>query len=901
MSLYNKKKTSLWLIWILTPLLVLASLIGNPEKTIYAQAQDGDWTPPINLSRSGGTMNPAVVVDNNGTTHVIWADLYSGFMYSRLTEESWTTPKPVIFPFSPPRNVTIGPEYPTPIFMTDQRNRIHAFWIDGRGILNHSSVFYLYMDSTGSWSGRRVIAESAVAMDVDKDANGNIHVAYIRSLSSMFAPAGLYYRWLNTTSYWWSLPTLLDESPYYRTLESSNANVNIISTWVDETVNLTIGWDNRPRNRISMIMSNDNGSTWGEVQVIEGPEISTTPVIPFNLQIGSFGSSTMLVWQEDEPGESCNQLYMFSGDGGETWQNKQRMLTNLQGCAEEYRFIIDDEGQIILMTKILGQVYFQAWDGQRWSDPQLQSILSSFIDQETFNLVDLNCQFTLLTPLRELLVAGCDQGVGGDIWLTSRKLEAIDNWFPAETRWSYPASITMGSSITLSSSMTAGTDGSVHVIWSQKDSPTDDGAMLVYARTDGANWSPPQILFGPPIHYVGNTAIAISNNVLYAAWSDQSTGEIVISSAPADRASNPREWTNPVSVPLPRKDGSSPEITIGQDGTIILAYTISINELRGVYVVISENGGLTWSEPVQVFDAVAAGWPVVNSPKMTIDNNGTIHLLFNRYQANNRSLGMYYVYSENEGTEWSEADVVSEGSISFSDIQTGGDGTVHALWQENGNTFSIWHAYFDKLDERWENRRAVQSSLSQPRLSPLMEDANGVIHLLQLTSEGQNEIALKHWEWNEPQWNVSELYQIRVNTDKNADDLLGVISPNGQMVAVYTLPFFDERANLQSISLFTVSRALDLNAAASEVMPAEEEVAEPALPIIETATPDIEAVRPTAETAMIVDEYRPEIDAAPVERPSEWTGLAIGVVGGMFMTMFILVFAVRSVRRRGMS
>jgi hypothetical protein len=52
---------------------------------------------------------------------------------------------------------------------------------------------------------------------------------------------------------------------------------------------------------------------------------------------------------------------------------------------------------------------------------------------------------------------------------------------------------------------------------------------------------------------------------------------------------------------------------------------------------------------------------------------------------------------------------------------------------------------------------------------------------------------------------------------------------------------------------------------------------------------------------MIVDEYRPEIDAAPVERPSEWTGLAIGVVGGMFMTMFILVFAVRSVRRRGMS
>jgi photosystem II stability/assembly factor-like uncharacterized protein len=109
------------------------------------------------------------------------------------------------------------------------------------------------------------------------------------------------------------------------------------------------------------------------------------------------------VWQEDEPGESCNQVYQWSNDGGETWNGKQRMLTDLQGCAQDFRFLTMENGQMILMTKILGQVYFQAWDGQRWSDPQLQTILASFIDQETFNLVDLDCHNALLTSANDRL------------------------------------------------------------------------------------------------------------------------------------------------------------------------------------------------------------------------------------------------------------------------------------------------------------------------------------------------------------------------------------------------------------------------------------------------------------------------------------------------------------------
>jgi hypothetical protein len=898
MGLLRKNGPMRNLTWIVAFLLVFAILVGNPAAST-AQTQVGDWAPPVNLSRSGGAFNPSVVIDANGSLHMIWADAFAGFVYSFLSEDGWSVPKPVLFPFSPPRNTTIGPDFPTPVMFTDQRNRIHAFWIDGSGVLYHSSVFALYVDSPGSWTGRRVIADAAITMDVVSDENGNIHVAYIRNLISINSPAGLYYRSLDTNSYVWSLPTLLDESPYFRSLDLENANVSMASTWVDDTVQLMIGWDNRPRNRISLIKSVDNGVSWGDVMVIEGPEVSTNPVNPFNILVGLHERNTILVWQEDEPGDSCNQVFQHSNDGGETWVGKQRMLTNLQGCAEDYQFLIRADGQMILMTRILGQIYFQAWDGQRWSDPQLQNILSSFIDQETFNLVDLGCQFAFFTQFNELYIAGCDRGIGGDVWLTSRKIESVSNWFPSDTNWSIPVNLARGSAIALSSSMVSD-EASVHVIWGMVENQSDEGAELRYARSDGANWSSPQIVFGPPVHYVGDTALAIDTGQLYAAWNDQSTGEILVASAPADRASNPREWSRPVSIPLPREEGKSPAIQADSDGSLYIAYALPINEQRGIYISRSNNRGRTWSEPNLVFDAVAANWPMVDHPKFTISADGTIHLIFSRYGGNNRPAGLYYVVSVDGGATWSEVDVVSEVGVGFSDIIEAGNGMVHVLWVESGSTYSLWHAYFDDPDRRWDTRRTVQNSITEPKASPLLEDAAGGIHLLQLSNETSSELTLKHWVWVEPQWNVAELYPIQVDSDLNANELLGTISPKGQMIAVYTFPIIDTRVNVETISLFSVARVLDIYVQDSFAQPAGDQE-ETVIPLIDAPVPTTEITVPTPATAMIVDEYRPDIDTAPVDRPNQWIGLAIGIVVGGGLTVFILVLAVRSVRRRGMN
>jgi hypothetical protein len=160
-------------------------------------------------------------------------------------------------------------------------------------------------------------------------------------------------------------------------------------------------------------------------------------------------------------------------------------------------------------------------------------------------------------------------------------------------------------------------------------------------------------------------------------------------------------------------------------------------------------------------------------------------------------------------------------------------------------------------------------------------------------------MTLKHWLWVEPQWNVADVYQIQSMSESNANVLRGAINPRGQMIAVYALPMLDERVDSEVTTIYSISRALDIDQSVVAIEPIEEAEETP-IPSIALSTPVAAPIETNVDTALVVEEKQPQIDLSPVDRPNQWSGLAIGVVLGGVLTILILLAAVRSVRRRGL-
>ncbi len=70
---------------------------------------------------------------------------------------------------------------------------------------------------------------------------------------------------------------------------------------------------------------------------------------------------------------------------------------------------------------------------------------------------------------------------------------------------------------------------------------------------------------------------------------------------------------------------SKPAIAVGQDGSVVVAWTDSSSSGPGVYYAQMAAGESTWGEPVLVADSPA---PTPETPAVTVDENGNVHVVW---------------------------------------------------------------------------------------------------------------------------------------------------------------------------------------------------------------------------------------------------------------------------------
>lgn len=750
--------------------LLLAVLVLAPTRKMAAQDEDSAWSPPRNLSQSGAATDPQVVVDSGGNLHALWReDAINNFVYTRQNQEGeWTRPLPLELPFATRRwfdEDELREDDPTPLFdpylVADGTGRIHAFWRNEDNVLYYSQVGANNVADFDSWTLPARVAEAATAVTAHADDNNLVHLAYVRPLDTADNPAGIYYQQALAESPTWSNPYLLEASTYFRAMPEEDANLQMQITASD---GVWVAWENLGLEQIFLAGSLDQGQTWSPIQILDRrEEIDIAQAQgPQNLRLVAAGDMLHAFWQAGHDSENCNQYHKYSPDGGISWTLNIHM-EQFDSCADELLALGGADEMVYLLAATANETNLWAWNGTVWSLQQRQPIhIDNVIDPATYRSFAFEQMSGLLTPADQLVLFGNDEGKGvtnridedegKDVWLLERTLNDTESWFAPPSMWSEPQSITPITAATSKLHMFASPDALFHLFW--EDSRLGE---INYTRGVADQW-----LGVTPLTKDGlNFAVDLDSQVLFSGAWNTVDGKLLFSKIESDRVEAFSGWAATQEIPVSHLGLNKSALAVGADDQITLAYVSPVNEGRGVYMTSSQDGGEYWTEPIMVFDAVAADWPVVDNPRLAFTGANSMHLLWTRSDVlGEAAQELYYARSDDKGMSWSnpvpvETVATRDALILWSQVVGIGEQIVHRLWQTaDENRVTVWHQLSTDAGITWSEAEAVVSDvveMDDAGLVTVTADPYGRLFLLTTTPQmvRQHVWQLDHWQQDE--------------------------------------------------------------------------------------------------------------------------------------------------------
>ena len=795
-------------------LLLFLSLSGLPflgGRSLASMAQpsalpyDPVWTEPINLSHSGSTSNPQLIIDSAGRFYALWVDEFDGYITAYSFDgNNWSKPVPVNFPF--------GIKDGSPVLVSDSEGYVHAFWIDSTNALFYSRVFADNFSTGESWEESKELAESAVDFNVAVDDKGIIHLAYVRILSTEESPSGIYYRASKDNGANWNTSQALYQSQYFRSLKPEEANVKL-TTSGDGSIYVV--WDNRPLKLILFTKSIDGGNSWTEPEVLKGPDVEDGNNIPFGVNIAVNGNDMLITWQSGQPNANCDQYSQWSADNGNSWSTPLLVIQSKYGCSPESKLFAIQDGLILLEVNMENQPALLAWNGSQWSNRQ--NILTSFTDPDTYNSINYRGQQTILTGSTQLYVIGYDDGGIGDTWLTSRSLESILDWFPNPSNWSEPELISTTPSEISSISIAVDEKDQFHILWIQSDQNNGkEISSIYYSKWDGIVWTQPQAIYTATQGDISQLDTAVDRERLLVVWSEGLNDQILYSWSNTDTAQNPSEWATPLQLSTTRFTGKSPKILADNSGIVYVAYSKPINEDRGIYIVKSTDEGKNWSDPIQVFNAEAAGWDIADSPELATDQNGSVNVVWAKksFPEDGHLLALYTSQSGDQGSTWSNPSVVEEGDLTWGQISGIHSSNLYRIWQEVDISTQLvnWHQFSIDGGVTW----SLPTSVTDPEDdigSPIVTtDTAGRLYLFQPIQVIPQITGITSRIWDTDRWLVEDRIILDNHDVFIPGSLATAISPSGSLILVYIEKETDATTGYVNYTLSYASQMVEIPA-----------------------------------------------------------------------------------------
>ena len=806
-----------WLFRLVSLLFISALLIASiASSSVSAQSPDDSWAEPQNLSHSGFGKNPAFVIDSDGKGHVIWLDDLGNFMYTQLDGDQWSPPEMTdlnrLFGLPIPGEPTRGAQSvnytgPNPILMAGS-DQIFAFWISPEGRLFLSRVVNTSFNHFGAWDSERVIAHQAASFAGAVDMNGEWHLAFIRTVEDPQHPAGIYYTHSKNGGWSWAVPRLLYESPYIRRLAEGQASLSLATAGTEDSQHVYLAWDNRARKQVYLAHSADGGESWEQPALVTGPAPDSELAEPSNIQVGANQNSVVLVWQNGHETDgllpTCSQIYQSSSDAGATWSNPQPMIEELMACEQSNQFVTRSaqsvEGPLYFMTKTKGKIYLSAWNGHQWSPAQEQPILSGFEEPEIFTEVVYGCQRASLLAER-LYIVGCDEGAGGDVWVTSRDLGPNSSLFK-QPIWSQLSPVTSGNLQMEAIELVATDDGLFHAFFTQHENPA-----IYYTYWNGESWSRITPVLELPDGEAAWPAIATGPENELFLITQNNRGEVYFSRATSGNTGNKSLWSTPTRLEIGDIDEiGSVDVVQDSAGTVYVVYSVPVNEARGIYLVQSKDHGASWSEPLKVFDGATANFDLVGAPSLLISENDSLHITWKRQSIRGdevpESLSLYYTRSEDGGRTFTDAVPIVEEPVAWREILMDGKGNLHLLWKPQDAITTVWFQVSSDDGRTWQYPQGLPNEGGPAAVT---RDPAGRLHLVSIVPG-----VLEHWLWDGSRWQSEAPLRWPLSSQQESplELLAAAVNNQGNVMVVMAEPASD--GNAMEKTLLYSNRTLQL-------------------------------------------------------------------------------------------
>lgn len=256
------------------------------------------------------------------------------------------------------------------------------------------------------------------------------------------------------------------------------------------------------------------------------------------------------------------------------------------------------------------------------------------------------------------------------------------------TTWSAPQRIPGYENDTFTPVLLTGLDRSVYAFasqWSREENGPAKRVIIYNRWTPDQGWTKPIDIIMSPYKNDARILDAVLDRagmIHVIFWGGDNIGaNIYHTAAPITKAGNARAWSEPNLVADNAGDPDTGAGAVDAQGHIYLLYN-GRNE-NGVYSTISEDGGITWTEPTIIYQTLDQN-RMAQALHVYQSQAGQLYAVWNVITIGGQGRGIYFSKLQKGGSRWANPTLLAE-------AQSGYGTNTPAVIEYKGNIFAIYN------------------------------------------------------------------------------------------------------------------------------------------------------------------------------------------------------------------